>query len=209
MHNVAFAAGVAAAFFLGIVGHGYVSARVSDAMGDKTPRLYGRLTFSPKAHYEPVGSIILPAIFVIAALVGSTFPVMFGWGKRHASTPRTATGKAAILPALAGPLYTLALAIAGGAVARVLGCGGSPTLYLFVLAFTYVCTFLTVVELLPIPGRDGATVIATYLSPRARLKYEELAEYEILFMIGLLVVLAGVLRGIATPIFNAVIGPAC
>jgi Zn-dependent protease len=43
--------------------------------------------------------------------------------------------------------------------------------------------FLTVIELLPIPGRDGGRVLVRFLSPRAAMRFEEFVQYELLFLL--------------------------
>ena len=48
--------------------HEFMHAKVADWLGDNTPRLYGRITMNPKAHLDPMGTVLL-------LLVG------FGWGK--------------------------------------------------------------------------------------------------------------------------------
>ena len=48
--------------------HEFMHALVADWLGDDTPRLYGRVTMNPKAHLDPMGTVLL-------LLVG------FGWGK--------------------------------------------------------------------------------------------------------------------------------
>src|SRR2546427_7889800 len=81
------ALGVALGFLLGIVGHSYAHARASVGLGDKTPILLGRVSLSPKRHIDPLGSIIMPAIFTVAALFGTIFQPMFGWPKQHSYNP--------------------------------------------------------------------------------------------------------------------------
>lgn len=48
--------------------HEFMHAVVAYWLGDDTPRLYGRVTMNPKAHLDPMGTVLL-------LLVG------FGWGK--------------------------------------------------------------------------------------------------------------------------------
>ena len=48
--------------------HEFMHAAVATWLGDDTPKLYGRVTMNPKAHLDPMGTILL-------LLVG------FGWGK--------------------------------------------------------------------------------------------------------------------------------
>lgn len=54
--------------------HEFMHAFVADWLGDNTPRLYGRVTMNPKAHLDPMGTVLL-------LLVG------FGWGKPVAYNP--------------------------------------------------------------------------------------------------------------------------
>ncbi|HVL32516.1 MAG TPA: site-2 protease family protein, partial [Actinomycetota bacterium] len=164
------ALGVALGFLFGIVGHEYVTARVATALGDRTPRMMGRLTLSPKAHVDPLGSLILPGVFVVAAMFSGLFPVMFGWGKRHSLSfvglrnPK----RDSILVALSGPATTLVLTIAFGAALQSPTLGSAATSILF--SAMYVLLFLTVIELLPLPGRDGGRILQRFLSPSAAMK---------------------------------------
>ena len=48
--------------------HEFMHAKVADWLGDDTPRLMGRITMNPRAHLDPMGTVLL-------LLVG------FGWGK--------------------------------------------------------------------------------------------------------------------------------
>src|ERR1051326_8571751 len=87
--NLIAGAGVAVGFLLGIVGHHWAHARAAIALGDKTPRLMGRATLRPKAHIDTLGSIIMPAVFVVVAIFSANAsPVMFGWGKAQSVNPR-------------------------------------------------------------------------------------------------------------------------
>jgi Zn-dependent protease len=80
-----------------------------------------------------------------------------------------------------GPGATLALGGAAAAVASRMSLGMPRQI---VGAIAVVAIFLTVWELLPMPGRDGGRILAQFLSPTARLKFENLAQYEALFVLG-------------------------
>src|SRR5690349_8214265 len=54
------------------VAHGFVAS----LFGDQTARLSGRLTLNPIKHIDPIGTILIPGIFI---LMGSSF--IFGWAK--------------------------------------------------------------------------------------------------------------------------------
>lgn len=193
------AVGVALGFLVCIVAHHYAHARVAIAMGDRTPKLHGRATLSIKPHVDTLGTIILPIVWSVVALflspirvqIQGVFPFV-GWGKAQSVQPhlmkKGRTG--VIITALAGPLTTAVIAlvamvvfvnlVAGSFGGRVVG------------GIAYVAVHLTVWELLPMPGRDGGRILAEFLSPTGKLKMQDLAQYEVLFVIGAFLLLAGI-----------------
>lgn len=103
------------------VAHGYVA----DMLGDPTARLLGRLTLNPIPHIDIMGSIVLPALFVIS---GS--PIVFGWAKPVPYNPGNITGSSfkvrygGAIVALAGPLVNILLAVIFGLIIRFSGIDG-------------------------------------------------------------------------------------
>lgn len=67
------------------ISHGYMA----EYLGDPTARILGRLTLNPIPHIDPMGSIVLPLLFVLS---GS--PVLFGWAKPVPYDPRNIRGSA-------------------------------------------------------------------------------------------------------------------
>ena len=65
---------------IAITMHEFGHAFVADKLGDRLPRLEGRVTINPVAHMDMMGTVILP-ILTIALSMGSGFPMVFGWGK--------------------------------------------------------------------------------------------------------------------------------
>src|SRR5687768_8084188 len=93
------------ALVLAITVHEFSHAIAADRLGDHTPRSQGRVTLSPLAHLDPMGSIFM----VVSALVG--FGV--GWGRPVLTNPnnyRINRRIADSLVAFAGPLSNLVLA---------------------------------------------------------------------------------------------------
>jgi len=175
-------AGVAFGFLIGIVGHHWAHARTAIALGDRTPKLMGRATLRPKPHVDTLGSIIMPAVFVAVAIFNGP-GMMFGWGKPQSFNIRAfrKPRRDAIFVALAGPAATaLIAAVAGAAAHAVHGPSSASRFFGYVML---VNAFLTVVELLPIPGRDGGRVLVRFLNPRAAMKFEELTQYDVLFLL--------------------------
>lgn len=202
--------GVALGFFLGVLGHEIAHHRLADALGDRSPRLQGRLRASLAAHADPLGTYILPGIFVAAAVFATPFPLMFGWGKRHNLNLRMLRnqGRDPFLVLLAGPAATLALALAAGAVGRGIASAVPHLAEIAVLAAIVLAT-MTVIELLPIPGRDGGRILGRLLSPHASMKMEELAQYDVAFLLVLFLFLSPVAVGMTRPVCRLVTGFEC
>ena len=80
--------GVALGFVIGIVAHHWAHARVALALGDRTPKLMGRVTLRIKPHVDTLGSIIMPIVFVVIAIFRGPYGMVFGWGKAQSFNPR-------------------------------------------------------------------------------------------------------------------------
>jgi Zn-dependent protease len=135
------------------VAHGYAAYR----LGDDTAKRAGRLTMSPIAHLDPIGTIM----FVVSSLAG----IGFGWAKpvpvvvERLRNPR----RDDVLVTLAGPAANLLQAIAWALLFRWLGGGhvtGNLVHSVMVLCFLGVAmnVVLMVFNLLPIPPLDGSHV---------------------------------------------------
>jgi Zn-dependent protease len=100
------------------------------------------------------------------------------------------------LVALAGPGANLVV----GAVAGVALRGvprGSETFFVLT-AILLVNFFLCVFNLMPIPGLDGARILARFLHGRAREIYVNLDQYLPLFLLLVFFLLAGPILGIVS-----------
>jgi H+/Cl- antiporter ClcA len=73
------------AFVVSVSVHEFGHAFVADRLGDRIPRLQGRLTLSPAAHIDPIGTILMP---LLGALVP---PPMLAWGKPVQTSPNNYT----------------------------------------------------------------------------------------------------------------------
>src|SRR5205807_7448962 len=107
-----------------------------------------------------------------------------------------------ILVALAGPAATALIAAVSAAILRAELHNNIGLIFGYIML---VNSFLTVVELLPIPGRDGGRILVRFLSPRAAMKFEELVQYDVLFLLALFLFLAPVVVN-ATESFRRLIG---
>ena len=51
-------------FLLSIAVHEFGHAFVADRLGDRLPRAQGRVTLNPMAHADPIGTLLLPFLFL-------------------------------------------------------------------------------------------------------------------------------------------------
>lgn len=186
--------GSALAFLVCIIAHEFATSQAALATGDRTPRMHGRVNLKLKAHADPIGTYILPAVFTLGFMFSSPILPVFGWGKRHDIAP----GRRSLLPAIAGPATTLVIAIIAGVFVRA-GGGAFP------LTFAYVACSLTVIELLPLPGRDGGRILRRFLSPSGASKMDDLEKYEILFLLVLFLFLSGLIGNMVQALYDVVV----
>jgi Zn-dependent protease len=163
---------------------------VADKLGDKTARNQGRLSFSPFAHLNPIGTIM---IFLFGIGYANPVPV----NPRNFKNPKSGMA----LVALAGPLSNLLMAFIS--VFLFYGC---YAILPATLLRTILCLFfnfsasvnvtLAVFNLFPIPPLDGSKILAAFLPDKVYYKY---MMYERYIMIALMIALfAGILD---TPIY--------
>lgn len=170
------------------VSHGVVAY----AYGDDTAKRAGRLTLNPIPHIDPFGSIILPAMAVLANL-----PVI-GWAKPVPVNPARLRNprRQMLWVGLAGPLTNFALMAAAAVAAKVVLAGTYPgactgadvidprvSLLGNVLAsFAAVNLLLGLFNLLPIPPLDGASLIERVLPARHLQTYWKIRPYGFLIL---------------------------
>jgi Zn-dependent protease len=147
--------------------HEFAHAFVATKLGDDTPELDGRLTLSPAAHVDPIGTLLVPTISIL--MVGYSF---IGWAKPVAFNPvRFKRGvdmrRGIALTAAAGPISNLLLAVLSIAVltgllrAGVLTGGNAnhDSIVRFLMAMFSVNVGLCVFNFLPIPPLDGSRLL--------------------------------------------------
>jgi Zn-dependent protease len=201
---------MAASLFVGLALREYGRARVAATLGDPTPRLWGRVTVRPKAWFDPFGSGFLPALvallwsvqaFIMPAAYAKPAPIDTSYLKRH---PRDV-----VVASFAGPVTSLALAIAGGLLVRT-GVTGEALLVLTTFAFTNASLF--VFHLLPIPGLDGGRLLALLLPPHAREVFRNADRYLaliVLVVLFLFTFLLGIAKLLAGAVCDALTGVDC
>ncbi|HVM40954.1 MAG TPA: site-2 protease family protein [Acidimicrobiia bacterium] len=141
--------------------------------GDDTAKQAGRLTLNPIPHVDPVGSVLLPGMVILAntalTLTGASAGILpvLGWAKPVPVNPARLRNPRSnmLFVGLAGPFTNFALMLAAAYGARVLlGDGGLA--FDILLNFAFVNLFLGIFNMLPIPPLDGSSLIERVLPER-------------------------------------------
>ncbi len=175
------------------IAHGYVALK----LGDPTAYKMGRLTFNPVPHIDLVGTILLPAFFLI-----SNSPIMLAWAKPVPVNPgffrNPKTGMMWV--AIAGPATNFAIAIVLTLFLH-LASGILPSILVHSLAMGALMNIvLMVFNLMPIPPLDGSRIVARFLNGKALHNYRKLERFGIFIVFGLLYL--GVISSILYPALN-------
>ncbi|MDD2878590.1 MAG: site-2 protease family protein [Acidiphilium sp.] len=172
------------ASILAIVLHELAHGFTALAMGDHTAQREGRLSLNPLRHVDRFGTVILPAILIVAQLLTiGRIGFMFGWAKPVPIDPsgfRDPRRGMAIVAA-AGPASNFLLALISAFALAAIGTRG--IIADFLLYFLLFNVLLGLFNLVPLPPFDGGR-IAVGLLPLAAAKV--LAQVE---RLGILVIL--------------------
>ena len=200
---------LAIGLLIGMMAREFARASVAYRSGDPTPKLWGRLSWNPRSWFEPFGSGLLPGLILILWAVGAGYlPPPVAYAKPAPIDPnyfRSRT-RAVVLSSLAGPVANLVLATPAALLLR----GFSGELYLMAVAFAYANLCLAFFHLIPIPGLDGARLVALILPPRAAEVYRNADAYLPLFVLVVIFVFAGpvwaIVNGLANGVFTLLSG---
>lgn len=190
----------------------YARAFAAARLHDPTPRLWGRVRLHPRVWFDPFGSGLVPGLVAVLWSIGGTaFPVA-AYAKPAPIDPsyfRRFT-RDSVLVSLAGPLTNLAMGIVAGVALRAIGPGSETARLLAVLAWSSCSLF--VFHLLPIPGLDGARMVALAMPPHPRQVYRNGDKYLALWVLLVVFVFGFILniqRGIAEAICDGASGTSC
>ena len=190
------------AFILSVAVHEFGHAWMATKLGDRLPAQQGRLTLSPMAHIDPIGTLLMPLVAVFAP---GNFP-MLAWGKPVQTNPNAYTRLSPrtghMLVALAGPAMNLVLATAISIVLILVGRTGILPPSIAAAAITYFLQLniiLMFFNLLPLPPLDGGSVLAGLLPENLRYISDFLQRYGILIFFALF--LSGAMRAVMRPAY--------
>lgn len=202
MDDLIFAAYLAISLVPALVLHEYAHAVVAARLGDPTPKRWGRQTLDPRPLVDPFGTLILPALaLVLIAARGELLLPVFAYAKPMPLDPSYFRNRTRdqVLVALAGLVANILLAILGGLLIRA---GVTGELGRFASAWLIVNAFMFGFQLMPVPGLDGAKMLAPALPPRPREIFVNLEQYLVLFILVIFFILSGPLLSIVDAFAN-------
>ena len=163
--------------------HAYAAWR----LGDPTAKLLGRITLNPIKHIDLIGTLLLPAVLILAKS-----PVVFGWAKPvpvNTFNFRNRLRDTAWV-SIAGPLSNLALMISGFIFLkfflRLAHLPQENPLVMIALYMLIVNAVLFLFNLIPLPPLDGASVIAGFISPKFGEMVDRLGPVSFIILLALL-----------------------
>lgn len=184
--------------------HGWVAWK----LGDDTAQRAGRVSFNPLRHVDPFGTIVLPAMLLIARA-----PFLFGWAKPvpvnfyRLANPR----RDMVLVAAAGPGINLLMAVAAAAALHVvplLPAGSQDWIGANLANAILINALLCIFNLLPLPPLDGGRIAVGLLPDGLARPLARLERWGLLIILGLVFVLPMIGRqaGMKLDVFSVIVG---
>jgi Zn-dependent protease len=184
-------------FLFAISVHESAHAWMANRCGDPTARMLGRITLNPIKHIDLFGTILLPAMALLAHIP------LLGWAKPTPVDPRNFRNKVRddILTAVVGPISNFVVAF-GATLLMLIIKISSPfgravimgeismqsnsilvPLALLLYELMVINVVLAVFNLIPVPPLDGSHVLRHFLPPEALRVYDTIGWIALLALV--------------------------
>lgn len=200
------------AVLLAITIHEFGHAAAASALGDPTPKRFGRLSINPLRHLDVMGTLMI-------------FLVGFGWGKPVPIGLGHEARKKVALVAVAGPLSNIFLAAVLGIFVRVglvewhspldayAGGWEAGSIAAFVVGWlVFINILLAVFNLMPVPPLDGFNIAMGIVPERHSYGLAKIERYGPLLLLAVVILgyytgfLWDMLLGAADPLATVLVG---
>ena len=154
--------------------HETAHAVTADWYGDPTARRLGRISLNPAVHVDPVGTVILPLLGILAG------GFVFGWAKPVPVNPANLRRPRQdfLVIAAAGPASNIVLAVGASWLLASVGLeaaeGWAGAVATFAFAMLQLNLLLAVFNMIPVPPLDGGNVLAGLLPAGLADAYDRL-----------------------------------
>lgn len=165
--------------------HGWVALQ----FGDHTAERAGRLTLNPIPHIDPIGTILVPAVLILPAVLFGTSPgFIIGWAKPVPVNPLNFRNlqRGELLVSAAGVLANLGLAVAATLIFHLVKGSGNLPIQSLLLFTININLILAIFNSLPIPPLDGSKIVMSFLPAKLAASYAQLEKYGFLILLFLL-----------------------
>lgn len=188
---------------LSVIIHEVMHGLVALHFGDTTAERAGRLTLNPIPHIDPIGTILLPVLFLF---LHTGF--FIAWAKPVPVNPLNFSNlrKGELFVSLAGVASNLTLALIGAVLYHLTSTylPGNPLLIPLFHFMVVINLMLGVFNLLPIPPLDGYNALLSRLPYQVARSYQRLYPYGFFIILALMYfnILGLILFSILIPLLN-------
>ena len=176
-----------------VIAHEVAHGWVASLFGDNTAKCSGRLSFNPKSHLDPMGTL---ALFLIG----------FGWAKPVPVDYRNlgSSRRAIIAVSLAGCVTNIAIATVALFLLHFHIFSANHLFRPVLLVTAKINIMLGSFNLIPIPPLDGSRVLTEFLPNEARYKLARLEPYG--FFVIVILLWTGILSPLITFVQKLILG---
>ncbi|OWT68873.1 MULTISPECIES: site-2 protease family protein [unclassified Achromobacter] len=166
--------------------HGFAAR----ALGDPTAWQMGRVSLNPARHIDPVGTLLVPLMILLASKLLGSPGLLFGWAKPvPVDFGRLRRPKKDMLwVAAAGPGANLLMAILWALILRLLSEAGGLDGFWLKMAYAGVMVNLVLMalNLLPLLPLDGGRIVFSLLPHKLAWQYSRIEPYGTMIVLLLL-----------------------